>query len=61
MTRKAKPSSYLPRLLEHAQRANLQPGTVSHVSIYHDKWCAIFKGGCCNCAPVLKDGKPRVA
>ena len=29
------------------------PGTVRHIDIYHDTWCAIYKGGYCNCEPII--------
>jgi hypothetical protein len=30
---------------------NPAPGTVTHIHVYHDDYCEIFKGGVCNCDP----------
>jgi hypothetical protein len=27
---------------------------VTLVDIYHDPWCQIYKGGYCNCHPIIK-------
>lgn len=27
---------------------------VTHVSIFHDNWCAIYSGGFCNCDPDIR-------
>jgi hypothetical protein len=35
----------------------LKPGLL-HIGVAHDDWCAIFKGGFCNCDPdILVGGK----
>jgi len=31
--------------------ASLKPGGLYHAIIHHDSWCAIYKGGGCNCTP----------
>lgn len=31
-----------------------QPGRVTHLDVYHDGWCSIFKGGRCNCFPEIR-------
>jgi hypothetical protein len=31
-----------------------RPGQVIGVKVYHDNWCAIFRGGQCNCSPEIK-------
>ena len=31
----------------------MKPGALSHLMIAHDDWCAIFKGGVCNCDPYI--------
>lgn len=32
----------------------VKPGTVQTLEIQHDDWCAIFKGGECNCSPTME-------
>ena len=27
------------------------PGEVRHITVQHDDWCSIFRGGECNCKP----------
>jgi hypothetical protein len=34
-----------------AGRVKPIPGTLVHIAVMHDDWCAIFKGGVCNCDP----------
>lgn len=29
----------------------IEPGQIQHVNIAHDPWCAINRGGYCNCDP----------
>ncbi len=31
---------------------------LSHLSIRHDDWCGIFKGGVCNCDPEITYFRP---
>ena len=38
--------NYLPKILA----AKLKPG-LSHAYVYHDDWCAIFRGEECDCDP----------
>ena len=56
-----KPHNYLKPLFDFAATLKLRPGEVTHICILHDKWCAIFKGGACNCEPIFRDGPPRAA
>lgn len=45
--------NYRRRLLELAAAGafrGLEP-TVYRLDVLHDDWCAIFKGGLCDCAP----------
>lgn len=49
--------SYFKPLLEMGAEAT--PGRVTHVTVEHDDWCHIFKGGYCNCHPVLRYGAPE--
>jgi hypothetical protein len=48
--------NYQRPLLDFAQRLNPEPGKVIHISVYHDRWCAIYKGGDCNCTPEIREG-----
>jgi hypothetical protein len=34
------------------------PGTVQHVQILPNDWCAVFKKGCCNRNPEIKTVRP---
>ena len=39
-------------------------GVLSQTRIYHDDWCAIFRGGYCNCDPdieVMDEIQPQSA
>lgn len=45
--------NYQPKIIEEYRKGNIPPGMVTHSDIYHDKWCAIFKGGACNCDPEI--------
>lgn len=54
---KPKRPNYIPDLLRLA--ADLAPGEVHHMTVYHDDWCRELAGtGPCNCQPVIKDGRP---
>lgn len=41
--------NYLPEVLAAAR--STPRGQVRHVHVYHDAWCAVFRGGVCNCNP----------
>lgn len=49
--------SYKDRLLRDIftkhSAGQLKPGGVTIVQVRHDNWCAIFKGGECNCHPLM--------
>jgi len=45
----AKVPNYLPKILA----AKLKPG-LTHAYVFHDEWCAVFKGGPCNCNPEIE-------
>lgn len=50
----AKPTPhYLPALAEAIKdgRLPVARGKVNHAFVSHDDWCAIFKGGVCDCDP----------
>jgi hypothetical protein len=50
--------NYLALLLRMLEREPLKSG-VTHVTVYHDTWCALLKGtGACNCEPVIGHGAP---
>jgi len=44
------PSPKVPHYLPKILAANPKPG-LSHAYVFHDDWCAIFKGGTCDCNP----------
>ena len=37
-------------------RDSFPVGEVTKIDVKHDDWCAIFKGGVCNCNPIIKRG-----
>ena len=54
--------NYAAKLLAliERERLDLAPG-IHHVDIHHDDWCAIYKGGTCDCAPdVTLSGDPAL-
>ena len=59
MTMKSKP---IPKYVEEILKLQpiIKPGTVTHVTVYHDDWCDLLNGkGQCNCKPTVKLGVPR--
>ena len=45
---------YLKRVLEFG-RTGAKPGTVTHITVLHDEWCAQLQDtGLCNCEPELQ-------
>jgi hypothetical protein len=48
--------AWLRPLLVHVQRTGLRPGSVAHVEVLHDDWCAHFYGRPCNCDPEIRTG-----
>ena len=48
-----KAPNYLRRLNQALQGAQIPPG-YHNVKVLHDSWCAIFKGGVCNCIPEIQ-------
>ncbi len=55
-TRKRHPKgNYQKAILEAWQDGHLSPqaGQVTHLDIYHDDNCAIFRGGPCDCDPAI--------
>lgn len=54
LTRRKSPpyGKKIERVTQAALRdGRLKLGTLRHIDIFHDDWCAIFKGGECNCNP----------
>ena len=45
---------YIPAVLKAATQAGLQRGGVYTTAVLHDDWCHIYKGGNCNCDPVVE-------
>lgn len=31
-----------------------KPGVLYHLDFYHDDWCAVFRGGVCDCNPDVR-------
>lgn len=51
---KKKRPNYLDRVLDLGAEA--KKGTLTMVSIRHDDWCGIFRGGDCDCDPDVVPG-----
>ena len=44
--------NYYRRLMDAlANRPDIRAAGVHNIDIRHDSWCAIYKGGYCNCDP----------
>jgi len=54
----ARSAKFVNDYVQHLPRvgfdAVMKPGEVTHIVCYHDDWCNIYKGGCCNCTPDIK-------
>ena len=46
-----KDSNYMKVIAEAFRDGMFKTGEVAEITIQHDDWCAIFKGGKCNCDP----------
>ncbi|MFW6388913.1 MAG: hypothetical protein ACOCY9_03295 [Desulfohalobiaceae bacterium] len=49
--------NYLSKLFDAV--GELPKGQVNHLTVLHDDYCAIWKGGACNCDPEVVKGKPE--
>lgn len=50
-----RPGNYLEKLLKATKDNPPKPGTVNHVQIRHDDWCALLASkGPCNCDPDIE-------
>ena len=50
------PHNYLERILRYLEQTTLKSG--GHIKVSHDDWCAVFKGGGCNCNPDVREMLP---
>jgi hypothetical protein len=48
---------YIEKLMRYVEQATVGTGD-HHVRISHDDWCAMFKGGVCNCDPDIREMLP---
>ena len=52
--------NYVKKIMELFEdgKLDLDPGTLSHLHVFHDDDCAVWDGGFCDCEPelVLEDG-----
>jgi hypothetical protein len=46
--------NYQRKVMELIEQGKVPPGCVREVDIYHDDWCRIYRGGYCNCDPVVR-------
>lgn len=49
--KKARAPNYIAKLTKLTATQPIIPGTIRHVDIYHDDWCAFYRGKPCNCDP----------
>jgi hypothetical protein len=56
--RKAHHDRFYRAYIRHLPRVPLdapfEPGTVHHVVVFHDSWCAFYAGKACNCSSVIR-------
>jgi hypothetical protein len=43
--------NYHEKLIQLHEQGQIPSGSLTEVDICHDDWCAIYKGGYCNCDP----------
>jgi hypothetical protein len=46
--------NYMKKLVKLHEKGKLATTSLTEVDIYHDDWCAIYRGRYCNCHPVIK-------
>jgi hypothetical protein len=52
---------YIDRLNTRLRDGTLElakPGQVMQITVRHDPWCSIWRGGRCNCNPEIGPNKP---
>ena len=45
---------YIRHLPQERVDAPIEPGSMYHMTVFHDEWCNHFSGGQCNCKPVVE-------
>ena len=43
--------NYLTKIKKLYAEGKIPSASLSNVDIYHDDWCAIYRGGLCDCDP----------
>lgn len=51
-----KESTYEKLLKKHISEMKIEKGTIHHIEVHHDEWCAHFDGGECDCEPFVFSG-----
>jgi hypothetical protein len=46
--------NYMKKFMKLQRKGKLPKIGLAQVDIYHDDWCGIYRGGYCNCHPVIK-------
>ena len=46
--------NYYKKLLKLYEQGKLRTPNLTLLDIYHDEWCAINRGGYCNCDPDIR-------
>jgi hypothetical protein len=46
--------NYMKKFMQLQQQGKLPKVGLAQVDVYHDHWCAINRGGYCNCHPEFK-------
>jgi hypothetical protein len=50
--------NYFEKLIKLVEEGKVIPG-LSEVAVYHDDWCAVYRGGYCDCDPEVKIWPPQ--
>jgi hypothetical protein len=54
MSKRRRLPNYLARVLKMSDLDPTPAGVVRHVHVYHDVWCAVWRGGLCDCDPEVR-------
>jgi hypothetical protein len=46
--------NYYAKLMKLYAQGQIPTKSLTEVDIYHDDWCAIYRGGYCNCDPHIR-------
>jgi hypothetical protein len=46
--------NYYKKLMQLVEQGRVPLARAAEVEVYHDPWCSLLRGGCCNCDPEIK-------